>query len=83
MSAGPGKLQRAVFDVLVGVGRPLKTAELFDELVAFGNVKAKARKVDLGKIVRACHGLCERGLLQMEYVPDGPVRKTCEWAVKR
>ena len=82
MSRGPGKLQRAVFDVLIAAERPLKTAELFDELAAFNIIIEDGRKAALNSILRAAHGLRERGLVRMSYAPDGPVRKTCLWVVK-
>jgi hypothetical protein len=83
MSRGPGKLQRAIFDVLAS-GRSFKTAELLTELVAFGAVApTEERKVDLGRVLRACHGLREREVISMTYVPDGDVRKTCLWFVSQ
>jgi len=80
MSRGPGKLQRAVFDVLASAGRSLKTAELCEELVTLGLTSmGENRKSDVAKVLRACHGLVERGVISMDYDVSSAGQWSCSW----
>ena len=84
MSKGPGKLQRAIFDVLMAADRPLKTAEVFDELRAFGTFDVSTnRHANISSVLRACHGLEARGAVEMTYVVDSMHRGqgACLWKV--
>lgn len=97
MSRGPGKLQRAIVDLLGGK-RPLAqfgssgpksavltTSELLEELVAAEVLPDvnDAREFQLASVRRACAGLVERGVLEGEYATDAiTMRLTIEWRVK-
>jgi hypothetical protein len=84
MSRGPGKLQRAIFDVLASAEGSLKTSELLEELAAFGLADISAnRKASITRVLRACHGLVSRGALTMKYGDDLAGHLTCRWEVRR
>jgi predicted transcriptional regulator len=76
MSHGPGRLQRAILDILA-VGGPLTTGEIADWLTRDDPPPTpKERKQTVAKVLRSCHSLFRRGLIHGQHAEDSSNRPT-------
>jgi len=93
MSKGPGKIQRAILDLLSGRasgpvynGGGNTTPELTDNLQALGILPEgkMRRKTAAFRVSRACGALYYRGLIEVEWVWDEDHRVNCwSWSMKK